>query len=254
MSGLHPSARLGFSAGVDAYVAGRPGYPPQVDTWLRDSLKLKACMTALDVGAGTGHFTRALLEVGPRVIAVEPVASMRERLAADWPEVDVRDGLAEALPVADSSADAIVCAQSFHWFSTAGTLEEFRRVLKIGGRLGLVWNVRDFTIPWVAALSHLVARYRQDAPSASSLSWIDLFPAPGFSGLEIQSFANFHEGRPERVVIDRLLSTSFIAAQPAETRAHIAEEARAILRRFGVVGDRVAFPYRTWAFSSERIS
>src|SRR5262249_26246894 len=153
MTKLHVAAATGFEAGADAYARGRPDYPEALDGWLRDMLGLGSGKAAMDLGAGTGKFTPRLLGTGATVMAVEPVDAMRARLAHDLPEVRALRGPAEAIPADDASFDAIVCAQAFHWFATPTALAEIRRVLKPGGTLGLVWNLRDFSVDWVAALN-----------------------------------------------------------------------------------------------------
>ena len=101
----------------------------------------------LDLGAGTGKFTKYLLATGAEVVAVEPVVAMRERLTAAFPRVRALSGQAEAIPLGDATVDAVVCAQAFHWFATPAALAEIVRVLRPGGQLGLIWNVRDETAP-----------------------------------------------------------------------------------------------------------
>src|SRR5262249_1862298 len=108
---IHEQARQGFEQGADAYQPGRPGYPPRATRWLERRLELGPGRTVVDVGAGTGKLTRSLLEVGATVVAVEPVEAMRAVLEQAVPEARALDGTAEALPVADGSADAIVVAQ-----------------------------------------------------------------------------------------------------------------------------------------------
>jgi SAM-dependent methyltransferase len=253
MSEMHEAARAGFSAGAQAYAAGRPDYPEEISEWLIDALRLGPGRTAVDLGAGTGKFTARLLATGARVIAVEPVAEMRARIAEAAPGAEIRSGFAEAPPLADGEADAIVCAQAFHWFATPAVVAEIRRALTIGGRLGLVWNERDETAPWVAALAAVIAPYEGDTPRYSSGRWREVFPAPGFSPLVERSFAHAHVGPAERVVVDRLLSTSFVAALDAATRAKIADKAREMLAAHGL-GATVAFPYRTRVVATERLS
>jgi SAM-dependent methyltransferase len=254
MSDVNATARVGFSAGAEVYVAGRPDYPPEIAAWLTGAMALGPDRTAVDLGAGTGKFTPLLLATGAHVIAVEPVPAMRARLAEIAAAVEIRDGVAEALPLPDASADVIVCAQAFHWFATHAALAEMRRVLKIGGRLGLIWNVRDETAPWVAALAALIAPYEGDTPRYSSERWRDVFPAPGFSPLVEATFPHVHVGPPERVVVDRLLSTSFVAALDAATRADIASAARRVLSEHGVGGAQVGFPYQTRTYACIRIN
>ena len=113
---VHATAQSGFDADAARYARGRPDYPAEVSGWLTDTLDLEPGKTVIDLGAGTGKFTRPLLQTGARVIAVEPVAAMRAKLSADLPEVEVLDGSATSIPLPDEAVDAIVCAQAFHWF------------------------------------------------------------------------------------------------------------------------------------------
>ncbi|WP_245442530.1 class I SAM-dependent methyltransferase [Methylobacterium terrae] len=147
MSDLHPAAATGFASGADTYAKGRPDYPAALSTWLREALRLGPGRAVADLGAGTGKFTGLVAATGADVTAVEPVDAMRARLAASLPGVAALAGSAEAIPLPDGSLDALVCVQAFHWFSTPAALAEIRRVLKVGGRFGLVWNVRDEAAP-----------------------------------------------------------------------------------------------------------
>jgi SAM-dependent methyltransferase len=253
---VHAAAAAGFSAGAAAYAAGRPEYPSEVEGWLREDLRLGPGRAALDLGAGTGKFLSRLRGVGARLHAVEPEPAMLQRLIADNPDVAAGAGTAERIPLADASMDAIVCAQSFHWFASRAALAEMRRVLKIGGALGLVWNVRDESVDWVAALTRIIAPYEGDAPRFSSGRWREVFPADGFSPLNERRCAHVHVGPPERVIVDRVLSTSFIAAlEPAE-REKVAVAVRALIAATPTLAGRaeVAFPYETRAFGCVRIA
>jgi len=156
---VHPAAAAGFSAGAAAYAAGRPEYPAEVEGWLSDDLRLGPGRAVLDLGAGTGKFLSRLRAVGATLYAVEPVAAMRQKLIADNADVVVRPGTAERIPFPDGSMDAVACAQSFHWFATPAALAEIRRVLKVGGALGVIWNMRDESVDWVAALAGVIAPY-----------------------------------------------------------------------------------------------
>ena len=121
-----------------------------------------------------------LQATGAHVVAVEPVAEMRAQAIAANPGLETVAGTADAIPLADLSIDAVVCAQSFHWFATPQALVEIDRVLRPGGSLGLIWNVRDESVPWIAALTALMAPYEKDTPRYTSGEWKDLFPAAGF--------------------------------------------------------------------------
>jgi SAM-dependent methyltransferase len=254
MRNLHRAAAQGFEAGATRYSAGRPDYPAELDDWLRDALGLASGKRALDLGAGTGKFTARLIAAGASVTAVEPVAAMRAEFARALPEVQVLEGSAEAIPASDASLDAVACAQSFHWFATPAALAEIRRVLKVGGALGLVWNVRDERIAWVAALDAILRPYEGDAPRHESGFWRRAFPAPGFTPLAERRFRYDHEGPPERVIVDRVLSTSFIAALEPVERGKVEDAVRALIAGAPELAgrDRVISPYVTIACSCRK--
>ena len=178
---LHPSTS-GFDRAADVYDRARPEYPPPVIDRLLEALGVGPGATVVDVAAGTGKLTRPLVARGLRVVAVEPVAGMRDVLAATTPGAEVLDGVAEALPVADASADAITVAQAFHWFANDAALAEFARVLRPGARLAIVWNTRDLTQPLHHALHELILPYRRDEPRHNTGDWEAAFRADGPSG------------------------------------------------------------------------
>jgi SAM-dependent methyltransferase len=251
---VHPAAATGFGFAAEAYQHARPSYPVALDDWLRDALGLAPDRVAVDLGAGTGKFTPLLIATGAHVVAVEPVAAMRAQLVAAHAGVEALAGDAEHLPLADESVDAIVCAQSFHWFAKPAALAEIRRALKPGGALGLVWNVRDERVAWVAALTRIVDRYAGDAPRHESGRWRDVFPAPGFTPLSERRFAYAHAGPPERVIVERVLSTSFIAALPAAEQGRVAGEVRALIAATPSLAGHaeVVYPYETRAYACRR--
>jgi SAM-dependent methyltransferase len=250
MTKIHPVAAQGFTAGAATYVEGRPEYPPEIEEWLTHDLGLSSGKTGLDLGAGTGKFSRSLLATGASVIAVEPIRAMLDQLIQQYPEVETRSGSAEAIPLADASVDAVVCAQSFHWFATHEALREIHRVLKPGGAFGLIWNLRDDSVEWVAALTRIMAPFEGDVPRFHSQKWRDVFPADGFSPLREKHFVNRHTGSPEKVIIDRILSVSFMAALPREQRDHVTSQMREIIAQSPELAGRtqVTFPYGTMAF------
>lgn len=250
MTKIHRAAAEGYTQTADQYVKGRPDYPPQLADWLRDSLGLRPGTTVVDLGAGTGKFTPRLLETGARVIAVEPVAPMLSKLAQAWPQVETRVGAADAMPLPDASVDAVLCAQSFHWFATRPALAEIDRVLKPGGRLGLVWNRRDARVDWVRKLDLIVNQAEGDTPRYYTGDWCRVFPYPGFGPLQKQSFTNEHTGTPEDVILNRVRSTSFIAALAPEQRAKIEEQVQILLATEPVLKGKaiVTLPYETAAF------
>ena len=165
---VHKAAQQGFEKEAQAYARGRPDYPAALSAWLAQALGLGPGREVADVGAGTGKFTALLATTGATVVGVEPVDAMRAKIdALQLPTLRAVAGTAQAIPLPSCTLDAVVCAQAFHWFATREALDEFHRVLRPGGKLGLVWNVRDESVDWVAELTTIITPTRE-MPRAST--------------------------------------------------------------------------------------
>jgi len=256
MTGVHTSAQQGFSTQAVTYAQGRPDYPRQLTGWLADTLRIDAQSTVIDLGAGTGKFTRLLSTLAPTLTAVEPVAAMGAQLTKLLPDVRLVNGTAESIPLPSASADAVVCAQAFHWFSTEAALAEIHRVLKPDGRLGLVWNVRDESVDWVAAITEIITPYEGDTPRFHTGRWREAFTGEYFSDPEVTCFPYSHVGSPQEVIMDRFLSVSFIAALPDAPKAVVTAQLQALIDTHPALKgrDTVAFPYQTQAYVCHRLS
>ncbi|HEY0200712.1 MAG TPA: class I SAM-dependent methyltransferase [Burkholderiaceae bacterium] len=255
---IHTAAQQGFMKEAQTYARGRPDYPAGLAGWLQATLGLAPGRTVVDVGAGTGKFTALLARTGASVVAVEPVDAMRAQLAQRLPQVQTLAGSAQALPMADESADAIVCAQAFHWFASADALQEFHRVLRPGTRLGLVWNVRDESVDWVARLTHIVTPYEGDAPRFHKGDWRQPFDSASnrwFGPLTQTRWSHAHTGTPQEVIVDRFMSVSFIAALPPADSAQVRAQIEHLIATHPDLRGRteVSFPYTTLVFSAERL-
>lgn len=148
-------------AGV--YAGFRPSYPRGAIDAALDGLPTPA--RVVDVGCGTGISTRLFAAADARVTGIDPNAGMLAEAGRQSPDIPYRQASAETLPLPDASAELIVCAQAFHWFEPAPALAEFRRVLVPGGRLALLWNVRDTDDALSAAYQDVVVRAQHDAAS-----------------------------------------------------------------------------------------
>jgi SAM-dependent methyltransferase len=149
-----------FGPAAERYDRIRPRYPEAALRWILGDTPL----TVVDLGAGTGILTRQLAALGHRVIAVEPDPAMRERLAAVGGAPEPRAGSAEEIPLADASVDAVVAGQAYHWFDRARAHPEIARVLRPGGVFGPLWNDRDESVSWVAALSTVIEETEGASP------------------------------------------------------------------------------------------
>ncbi len=161
MGDHHAQRAASFGAAAAEYERGRPTYPPQAIDWLLSP----SARRVLDLGAGTGKLTGRLVERGLDVVAVEPSAGMREQLARTLPGVTLLDGTAETIPLPDRSVDAVLVAQAWHWVDPVRAVPEVARVLVPGGRLGLVWNVRDEREDWVRRLGRILHGNDNGQPS-----------------------------------------------------------------------------------------
>nr|WP_277923672.1 class I SAM-dependent methyltransferase [Sphingomonas sp. TREG-RG-20F-R18-01] len=251
---MHPVAATGFDRAADVYATSRPGYPDAIVDWMRDRLGIAPGRTVLEIGAGTGKFTALLVGTGADILALEPIAAMLDHLVAGFPGVRPLVGQAEAIPLPDASVDAVVCATAFHWFATPAVMAEIRRVLRIGGALGLVWNLRDESVGWVEQLSARTNAHQGTALRERADAWRDVFPAEGFSPLEESEWPYAHLGTVEDVVVGRTLSTSFIATLSGEARAEVVSQVRDLIAATPALQhDPVAFPYVTKGYDCRRI-
>ena len=252
---VHPAARAGYTAGAAAYERGRPAYPTDAVAWLLDGLGLRPGDEVLELGAGTGKLTRLLVDAGLRVVAVEPVAAMREHLSSLAPAVRALDATAEALPLADASLPGAVAATSLHWTDVPRALAELDRVLAPGASVGLVWNLRDTSVGWQRELDALFARFRSDVPSSRDGRWQAAVEASPAWIIAAQERWRWTLETDVRGVIDRVGSVSFIARLAAEELAAVEAQVRAILESaFVETADKtpVAFPYVTEAYLLRR--
>lgn len=136
---VHPHAAT-FDRAADDYERGRPGYPDELRAWIESQFPLNTSSNVLDLGAGTGKFTRLLCATPARVVAAEPVSEMRRVLHDLLPDIEVVDTAAAAMPFDDGAFDLVTCGQSFRWFATEEALSEIARVLVPGGVCLLVFN------------------------------------------------------------------------------------------------------------------
>ena len=225
---IHDEARRGFGASATAYERGRPGYPAEVLAWLVRQLPLLPDRTVLDVGAGTGKLTRELVGTGATVVAVEPVAAMREVLERVVPAARVLDGTGEALPVGEGSADAIVVAQAFHWFDVPRALAEFHRVLRPAGRFALIWNRRRVDEPLHQQISAIIEPFRGGTPSHQRGEWREPVASSGLFAHVAEVEVPYDQIVDVEGAVDRVGSTSFIAALPDREREDVLARIRAL--------------------------
>jgi SAM-dependent methyltransferase len=231
--------RFGEAAGD--YAQGRPDYPADAVRWMLGD----APKTVLDLGAGTGKLTVQVAAQGHRVVAVDPDASMLASLNEALPDADSRVGVAEEIPLPDASVDAVVVGQAWHWVDVPAASQEVARVLRPGGVLGLVWNIRDESVPWVAALTramHGSAAERLIADGGPTVA------AP-FGPLESRTFA-WESARSRDALVAMVRSRSYYIAADADGRDQIEERVDEVLAGLPELetAGLVNLPYVTYAY------
>ncbi|PWC02963.1 class I SAM-dependent methyltransferase [Agromyces badenianii] len=229
-----------FGAAASVYRAARPGYPVEAVAWL-----IGDATRVLDLGAGTGKLTEALVALDREVIAVDPVEEMLEELEVAVPGVPRILGTAEDIPIEDDAVDAVVAGQAWHWFQPARAIPEIARVLKPGGVLGLVWNSRDTRIDWVREAGEIMHE-RHDA-SATFESYAKVGRPFG----EIAEHSVEWGARMSREgFLDLVRSRSyFITASAEEQHATIAALETLLTTHTEVAGaDELVVPYITRCF------
>ncbi|TMD85418.1 MAG: class I SAM-dependent methyltransferase [Chloroflexi bacterium] len=244
---IHRTAAEGFGRAAAAYERGRPGYPQAAIDWMVDQLDITSASTVVDLGAGTGKFSRMLRPTGARVIAIEPVAAMRVELARVVPGIEVLDGTAEAIPCGDASADAVTAAQAFHWFSGAAALREIHRVLRPQGGLGLIWNRRDKRDPLQAAIDAIIRPHRGRAPIHERDSWRESMMASALFRPTGERQFSYEQAVDADGLVARVLSISFIATLSDGERSTVRDQVSALVDRTPIM-----LPYLTDVFLFRR--
>ena len=226
---------LSFGEEAAAYERGRPSYPPEAIDWLLP----KGARNVLDLGAGTGKLTVRLVERGLDVIAVDPIPEMLEVLSSSLPDTPALLGTAEDIPLPDDSVDSVLVAQAWHWFDPERAIKEVARVLRPGGRLGLVWNTRDERSGWVKDLGRIVGHENDPLNQKVAL------PVP-FTDVERRQVEWTSYLTPQ-ALIDLVASRSYCITSPADVRTRTLAQVRELLATHPALVNAtgLALPYVT---------
>ncbi len=226
---LHPLAAR-FAGVAAAYERGRPEYAPAVIGAIAAELGIAPGAPVLDLAAGTGKLSRALLSAGLDVVAVEPQPTLRELLVASVGSERVREGLAEAIPLPDESVVAVTVADAFHWFDQAIALGEIRRVLRPRGGLAVLSTVPDWGgASWAHEVGTLIAALRPNHPQFDGPPWQEAVRrAGGWAAPREIRVTTQQPAHPKRIV-DHLASMSWVAALPDDERAETLAQIDAIV-------------------------
>ncbi|MEA2411899.1 MAG: hypothetical protein QOC77_2460 [Thermoleophilaceae bacterium] len=227
---LHPLAAQ-FAEVAAAYERGRPEYAPAVVGAITAELRIPPGSRVLDLAAGTGKLTRALLGAGLDVVAVEPQSQLRDLLASRVGAERVLDGVAEAIPLPDESVVAVTVADGVHWFDHKVAFGEIARVLRPGGGLAVLSTAPDWGgASWAHEVGTLLAGLRPDHPHFDGPPWQDTVRAAGgWTAPREVRVTTSQPADPDKL-LDYFASLSWIAALPEDQRAATLARAGAIIR------------------------
>ncbi|CAN5782607.1 class I SAM-dependent methyltransferase [soil metagenome] len=240
-----------FSNRVANYVKYRPGYPPEMIEFFRTELGLRAGSVVADIGSGTGLSAKPFMENGNTVYGVEPNAAMREaaeKFLGDFDNFRSTDGTSTATTLGDNSCDLVIAAQAFHWFEPEATREEFRRIVKPGGSVALIWNERQTSsTEFLRKYENLLLKYGRDY-AAVRHEHVNEAMLAGFFQVEFrrQRFAN-------KQVFDfegmrgRLLSSSYMPDEQDPAYGPMEKELRSLFTKHAESG-RIQVFYDTNIF------
>ncbi len=245
---MHPHANA-FEIAAEEYEQGRPGYAPELVEWLGSRGHLTAGCTVVDLGAGTGKLTRILVDCAAHIIAVEPLAAMRDQFRQILPDIEILDATADALPMDDKSVDMVICSQSFRWFATDSALAEIARVLIPDGELIIAFNRADETSPVQLKVRELLSAVDADTEERKpGAEWREvLFANPNFEFTDEIELPNPHFVDRARLT-NRLRSSSQFSRLSLERQDQLTAELYDLTE-----GDLVNLGQTTTAIAMRRI-
>lgn len=239
-----------FGAEAANYEAGRPEYPFEAVAWMLEPMPAGS-RRIVDVGAGTGKLTRVIAHApGAEVVAVDPDHQMLDALRRSVPGIPTFAGSAERMPLPDASVDAAVLGQAWHWVDPIAASTELGRVVRPGGVLGLIWNIRDERADWVRRLTDIM----------HSSSAENMINGPASDGPRIGSpFTHVETQRWEwsrpmtREQLHQMaLSRSYLITAPDAERAEILRGMDELFDELRLGGGTLDLPYVTYAFRAVR--
>ena len=248
MTDLVDARRASFKSVGDEYERARPQYPLEAVQWIAGEPGL-----AIDLGCGPGKLTTQLAQLGYETIGIDPSLKMLHGVQSK--PIAAVCAKAEEIPLRSAAADLVTAAQAFHWFDYERAIPEMRRILKPGGRVGLLWNLRDESVDWVRSLSRIIGS--EDAMS-HTLGPTDDFERDvvrklrhggAFEAVDSKRFR--HEQKlTEQGLVDLVRSRSYVAILDTPARDEIISSVRQLCREHPQLKGQESFglPYITRAF------
>jgi SAM-dependent methyltransferase len=237
---------MSFGAIASDYDRLRPSPSQEAVRWLLPARR----DVAVDLAAGTGLFTRPVAVEVKDVVAVEPDSRMASVLRYRSPGIHVVSGHGEAIPLRSGTADAVLISSAWHWMDPELAVPEIARVLRLGGRFGVIWTSRDRSVDWVAELDRLretvaSSEYRRRRRD------VQLPPAAGFENVQEASFTFTKSMTADDLVGMLGTYSGLITASPAERAAALGRARTSLTDRFGDAST-IDVPMRSVCWRADR--
>lgn len=242
-----------FSDRTANYLKYRPSYPVELVDMLSQQCELREGSVIADIGSGTGKLTELLLANHYTVFGVEPNTEMRataDALFLGNESFVSMSGDSSTTGLKDHSVDLVVAAQSFHWFDKEPTKQEFTRILKPKGYIGLIWNERDTSLPFQIdydqLLEHHCEGYAELNHRNISEQEIQRFFSPNTFELYCYPYAQTFD---KTGFLGRMYSSSYTPVQGSAEAKALNTAAEALFDKYENKG-RVKFSYQTKIYLS----
>jgi ubiquinone/menaquinone biosynthesis C-methylase UbiE len=224
-----------FSDRVDNYIKYRPDYPAEIITFLKEEGLLKKGSAIADIGSGTGISSELFLKESFTVYGVEPNKEMREageRLLVGYKNFISVDATAEKTTLKDKSIDLVIAGQAFHWFDKQKCKAEFKRILKPGGNVVLMWNDRrtDST-SFLQSYEDFIKMFATDYLEVNHKNIDEDVFNNFFAEYKMKSFDNFQYFDFEGLK-GRILSSSYMPAEGHKDFEYMMYVLKKVFNRF----------------------
>jgi len=242
---LHPL--VGGFRDAAGYDRARPRYDASVVAELVEQLGLAGGAPVLELGAGTGQLSEALVEAGLGLTAVEPLEDTRELLAAAIGAEHVRAGRAEEIPMPDATVQAVLAADAFHWFDEQRAMPEIKRVLRPGGGVAILRTAPVLDTDWSRELGEMITELRPRHPA------FDARPAaaaleedPSFGPVR-ESTVTTRRDLDREAILALIGSFSWVATLAPQERERLLRRAREVLEAHKVEHERYDILHQIWS-------
>jgi ubiquinone/menaquinone biosynthesis C-methylase UbiE len=233
----HQVSTNSFNENHAIYDQVRPNFIPEAVDSLTTNLGLHEGSKVMELASGTGKFTKAIRDNGYDLVTVEPSVGMIESFRKNFPEIPCVQGDSYKLPFDDNTFDALIIAQAFHWFADDASMKELARVLKSGGKLGMIWNQEDLSdLPedhWQVQVSNYILSFDGDVPQYRHMKWPLAIKGQSYVNPDYQeAYFKWQKKNNIEDIWPYWESRSYITALPKEKKIEVKAKVEELLKKY----------------------